>query len=455
MIVVKFGGTSVGTTEALGRAIDIVHGLRERSPVVVVSALSGITNQLDEASRAAAGGEWQKAQELIEQVRKRHESVAYELVMQKSDFLEAFNSQLNRHIEEILAVLRGMSLVGEITPRANDKIVSIGERLSSVLFAYTMRIRRLRGIPVDSGKVIITNECFGCADPIMEKTVAAAKETLVPEVERGHIPVMGGYFGSTEAGVVTTMGRGGSDYSAAIVGAAIDAEEIQIWTDVDGMMTSDPRTVPRARLIEELTFDEAAELAHFGAKVLHPKTVAPAVARGIPIRIKNTHNPESPGTFITQSGSGREGLPKAVAIRRGAQIITVTNPRMLGSSGFLGELFGVFERLDVPVDIVTTSEVSVSVTVPISDRIDGLSTELEKLGRVRSEAGYSAIAIVGEQILSDPPTVSRIFSSLEKISIVMMSLSHSGLSLVVVVRDSDADQALERIHRAAFEESEP
>jgi aspartate kinase len=277
MILIKFGGTSVGDPGHLRTAIDIVAAERDRKPVVVVSALSGVTNQLVEATQAAARGEVDHFREIVMAIRERHEAIAFELVQQKSDYLEAFLRQLGRHIDEISDILKGIALVGDVSLRAKDKIVAIGEKLSSVLFSYTMRLKTLPGVHIDSEEVVVTDENFCEASPLMPETTDAAARVLLPELERNHIPVMGGFIGRSSNGATTTLGRGGSDYSAAIIGAAIHAEEIQIWTDVNGMMTCDPRLVKSAKSIELISYEEAAELAYFGAKVLHPKTIQPLV----------------------------------------------------------------------------------------------------------------------------------------------------------------------------------
>src|SRR6059036_1079561 len=316
MIVIKFGGTSVGDAQRVANAIDIVAERKDRKPIVVVSALAGVTNDLVAASEAARECNIDRVNTIIAAVRQRHEDVAMRLVQQKFDFFESFIKQLDKQIEQIHTILRGIALLGEITPRARDKVMAIGEKLSSVLFAYSMMMRALPGEHVDSEEVVITDSRFGEANPLMEETRAAARRVLLPLIERNLIPVMGGFIGRTPDGATTTLGRGGSDYSAAIVGAAVGANEIQIWTDVDGMMTCDPRLVPAARIIERISYVEAAELAWFGAKVLHPRTIAPAVAAGIPVRVLNTHNVASPGTVITRDGDERSAGPRAVAVKR-------------------------------------------------------------------------------------------------------------------------------------------
>src|SRR5213596_716188 len=317
MIIIKFGGTSVGDAQRVANAIDIVAERKDRKPIVVVSALAGVTNDLVAASEAARACDMERVNQIIGAIRQRHEDVAMRLVQQKFDFFESFIKQLDKQIEQIHTILRGIALLGEITMRAKDKVVAIGEKLSSVLFAYSMMMRALPGEHVDSEEVVVTDAKFGEASPLMDATRAAAARVLGPIVERRRIPVMGGFIGRTKDGATTTLGRGGSDYSAAIVGAAVDAEEIQIWTDVDGMMTCDPRLIPGARIIERISYVEAAELAWFGAKVLHPKTIAPAVERNIPVRVLNTHNVASPGTLVSAEGDHRDAGPRAVAVKRG------------------------------------------------------------------------------------------------------------------------------------------
>lgn len=451
MIVLKFGGTSVGSPESLGRAIEIVESVSDRGPIVVVSALSGVTNRLVDAVEAAAAGDLDQARRAVDDIRKRHEEIAFELVMQKSDFLESFGAQVDRHVHEITTILEGAGLLREVTPRARDKIVAIGEKLSSVLFSYTMMIRKLNGIVVDSEKVVVTNERFGGADPLMTETRAAAAEHLVPQVRRGNVPVLGGYIGRSVSGATTTLGRGGSDYSAAIIGAAVDAEEIQIWTDVDGMMTTDPRVIRQARVIDLISYDEAAELAYFGAKVLHPKTIAPAVEREIPIRVKNTHNPSSPGTLITAAGKGTGAEPRAVAMKRGITVIDVTSPDMLGIPGVLARVFEVFRKHEVSVDVVTTSEVSISATFDDPGKIDGLSRELAEIGNVTVHRDHVLIGVVGKALLQNPKSGSRIFDALADVPVTLVSLASAGINLCVVVSEEDGERALRQIHAAIFE----
>ncbi|HEU5161965.1 MAG TPA: lysine-sensitive aspartokinase 3 [Thermoanaerobaculia bacterium] len=450
MIVIKFGGTSVMDADRVRRAIEIVAARQEQRPVVVVSALAGVTNELVDATRLAAAGSFDQAQALVETIRARHEAIGRQLIGQKADFLESFEAQLGRHTSQIADILRGISLVGDVSLRAKDKIVAIGEKLSSVLFSYTMRTQTLVSVHVDSENVIVTDERFGEATPDMDATRAAARKILLPELEREHIPVMGGFFGRSRNGGTTTLGRGGSDFSAAIIGAAIEADEIQIWTDVDGMMTSDPRLIKSARVIDLISYVEAAELAYFGAKVLHPKTIAPAVEKRIPIRVLNSHNPEAKGTLITMEGTTGSG-PRALALKRGIAVVHVTSSQMLGAHGFLARIFGVFSSHEFSVDLVTTSEVSVSLTI---DREEGLDPVLEEIGKfatVHLERDRAIIALVGSDVIRDRSIGARTIEALDGIPISMLSIGSSGLNFSIVVPEDAAERALREIHRRVFE----
>jgi aspartate kinase len=451
LIVIKFGGTSVGDAHRVANAIDIVAARRAQKPIVVVSALAGVTNELVAASEAARAGDGERVDKIVAAVRQRHEDVAVQLVQQKLDFFESFTRQLDKQIEQIHTILRGITLLGEITPRAKDKVVSIGEKLSSVLFAYSMMMRAVPGEHVHSEEVVITDDRFGEARPLMDETRTAARRVLLPLIERNLIPVLGGFIGSTRDGATTTLGRGGSDYSAAIIGAAVGADEIQIWTDVDGMMTCDPRLIPNARVIDTISYVEAAELAWFGAKVLHPKTIAPAVEQNIPVRVLNTHNVSSPGTLVTQEGDSRDAGPRAVALKKGVTVVNMTSSQMLGAHGFLARLFAIFEQLEVSVDLITTSEVSVSVTIDDKHNLKQLVERLAPVASVEVKENQSIVAVVGRNLMRDSEVGAKIFTALRGVPMSMFALGTSGLNLSLVVDEKDADRAVKSIHEALFE----
>lgn len=452
MIVIKFGGTSVGDADRVANAIDIVAERRHLDPIVVVSALSGVTNDLVAATEAAREGNATLIQEIVERVRARHEEVAMRLVQQKFDFYETFQRRLEKQIDEIHTILRGVGLLREVTPRAHDRIVSIGEKLSSVLFTYSMMMRGLPGEHVESEDVIRTTDAFGCATPLMDETAEAAKKSLLPPVARKHIPVMGGFIGRSSDGATTTLGRNGSDYSAAIVAAAIGADEVQIWTDVDGLLTCDPRFVPCARVIDHLSHEEAAELASFGAK-LHPRTLEPAVDAGIPIRVLNTQNAASAGTLITRDGPGATAGPRSIARKRNVTLVQMTSSKMLGAPGFLAKLFEVFGELGISIDLIATSEVSVSVTLDERKNVDELRTRLAGVADVQVHDAQCIIAVVGRNLLGDALVAARVFEAMRGIPMHMLSMGRSGLNLSIVIDDAHSDRAIQELHQALFEQA--
>ncbi len=450
MIVIKFGGTSLGDADRVANAVGIVAKRQHLRPIVVVSALAGVTNQLIAATEAAKGGDQGGVDKILYAVLMRHEDVAMRLVQQKSDFYDIFVTRLHNELDAAKTILQGICLLREITPRAKDKVLAIGEKLSSVLFAHSMMMRTLASEAVEC-ELIETDDRFGDANPDMDKTRKNVHDVLLPLVERHVIPVMGGFIGRTGDGATTTLGRGGSDYSAAIIGAAVGAEEIQIWTDVDGMMTCDPRLIPGARVIDRIAYDEAAELAWFGAKVLHPKTIAPAVGLDIPVRVLNTHNVASPGTVITRDGDDRGAGPRAVAAKRNIAVVHMTSNKMLGAHGFLARLFAIFEELKISVDLITTSEVSVSVTVDDKENLPALREKLVEVADVRIDDNQSIIAVVGRNLMGESMVGPAIFDALAGVPLTMFSLGRSGLNLSIVVEDRDADRAIKSIHHALFE----
>ncbi|MBX5479268.1 MAG: aspartate kinase, partial [Pyrinomonas methylaliphatogenes] len=326
-----------------------------------------------------------------------------------------------------------------------------GERLSSMLLTAVLRARGLPAINIDARQCIITDETFGCATPLMSETEASTRNHLLPLIERGEIPVLGGFIASSTAGRTTTLGRGGSDYSAAIIGAALRASEVQIWTDVDGVMTADPRLVPKARTIPRLSYAEAAELAYFGAKVLHPKTIEPAVARFIPVRVCNSRRPTEEGTLICAESSTSVSRIKAIAHKTGITVIQVTSARMLGAYGFLRALFEVFDRYRTVVDVVTTSEVSVSLTLDDTRALDSIVRELERLGTVQVEPRRAIICVVGEGLRTTPGIAARVFSAMRDINISLISQGASSINLTFVIDQERVAEAVARLHRAIFE----
>ena len=447
MIVVKFGGTSVGDAAAIRRAADIVKGRRDRKPIVVVSALGGATNALLAVGEQSAKGHLIGALRGVETLRDRHLRECESLLAGTSE-ADEIAAELSAMFDELAHLAEALSTLGHVTPRSLDTIAAHGEQLSANLVSAFFRHDGIDAEYVDARTVMITDECFMEAEPQTEAIAERSREILLPLVDAGKIPVMGGFIGSTQNGITTTLGRGGSDYSASLVGAALQAEAIEIWTDVDGMLTADPRVVDGSLLIEEIRFDEASELASFGAKVLHPNTIAPAVRLGIPVFVYNSRRPEGKGTRITFDAPHRP--VSAIAGKSGVTVLKVTAARMLMAHGFLRRVFEIFERHSTSVDVVATSEVSVSVTIDDASRLDALLVDLRDLGDVSIERNHGIIAIVGAGICDAGGAMGRALMALGDVRIYMMSLSATGINLTVIVDGDAVDPAIQRLHQEFF-----
>lgn len=447
MIVVKFGGTSVGDAAAIERTAAIVKGRLSRNPIVVVSALGGSTNALLAVGEQSAKGHLIGALRGVETLRTRHLKECDSLL---GDYEEAAETaaELSAMFDELAHLAEALSTLGHVTPRSLDAIASYGEQLSAHLVSAYFRRIGIDAEYVDPRTVILTDENFQEAEPQPEQIAERAREMLQPLVQAGQVPVMGGFVGSTAKGITTTLGRGGSDYSASLVGAALGAEAIEIWTDVDGMLTADPRVVDGALLIEQIRFDEASELASFGAKVLHPNTIAPAVRLGIPVFVYNSRNPEGKGTRITFDAPHRP--VSAIAGKEDVTVVKVTAARMLLAHGFLKRVFEIFERHKTSVDVVATSEVSVSVTIDDDSRLDSLLVDLRDLGDVSIERNRGIIAIVGAGICDAGGAMGRALMTLGDVHIHMMSLSATGINLTVIVDAAAVNPAMRKLHDEFF-----
>lgn len=447
MIVVKFGGTSVGDAAAIERAASIVRSRIDKQPVVVVSALGGATNALIAVGEQAAKGHLIGALSNVETLRDRHLNEC-ELLLGGTEMCDEVSGDLSAMFDELASLAEALSTLGHVTPRSLDTIAAFGEQLSSQLItAYFQRLD-LPAELVDARGVMITDASFTQAEPRTLLIADRCREVITPLIDDGKIPVLGGYIGSTESGITTTLGRGGSDYSASLVGAALHADAIEIWTDVDGMLTGDPRLVDGALLIEQIRFDEASELASFGAKVLHPNTIAPAVRMGIPVFVYNSRNPEGKGTRITFDAPHRP--VSAIAGKTDVTVVRVTAARMLFAHGFLRKVFEIFERHQMSVDVVATSEISVSVTIDNPARLDELVVDLRALGDVSIERNRGIIAIVGAGIGDAGGAMGRALIALGDTRVHMMSLSATGINLTVIVDADCVAPAIKRLHAEFF-----
>ena len=446
--IMKFGGTSVEDANAFRNVAAIVEAAAALRPVVVVSAIAGFTNALLASVQKAIESDARAATRSLDQDLRRHIAIARELLNPEScaafELIVAVTRREIRQLHKIIAV-------HPVThPPLQDEIVAYGEQLSAQLLAAVLRENNLTTRYVDARRCLKTDDNYGSAVPLPE-TTAATRAELMPLLESARIPVLGGFIGSTGNGVTTTLGRGGSDYSAAIIGAALDAREIQIWTDVSGVLTADPRIVNKARTIPVLSYQEAAELAYFGAKVLHPKTIQPAIDCRIPVRVCNSRAAGEAGTLIVAESEAAPQTVKAIAHKSGITTVQVSSARMLGAYGFLRALFEVFDRHRTAVDVVTTSEVSVSLSIDDASALPELIPELEKLGAVEVEAHRAIISIIGEGLRNTPGIAARVFSEISDINVAMISVGASSVNLTFMVEESRATETIKRLHYVCFE----
>ena len=450
----KFGGTSVEDATAIDRIAGIVKGRISDRPFVVVSAMSKVTDTLLSMAAAAGKGDRDKALDLCHQVRERHFNTAGELL--GTGLFTELHSELHSEFDSLEQLLRGISAVGELTPRTSDYVVSFGERLSSIIITAAFVARDVPATLLDARQVIITDGQHGRAIPQVDEINQQLELHAKPLIDNGRVPIMGGFIGSTREGITTTIGRGGSDFSAALAGAGLNAERIEIWTDVDGMKTTDPRICPDAHRIKVISFDEAAELAYFGAKVLHPATVLPAVEKNIPVLVLNSRNPENEGTrIVARTPQKSKSLFKAIAAKQRITIIEIVAARMLMAHGFLAAVFEIFERHRCAVDIVSTSEVSISVTVDSNEAIPAIAADLEKLAYVKFSGRQAIICLVGESIRERPGVAAQVFDAVKDINVRMISQGASEINMSFVVEETDVPAAIQRLHARFFSEVDP
>jgi len=444
----KFGGTSVADAAAFANVASIIRSAEVQRPVVVVSAIAGFTNALLASVETAQGGDARSATRRLDEWLEKHLAIASELIAEaRRETFAAAVADAKKQFRELLKIIAAYPVT---TPPLQDEIVAHGELLSSKLMAAVLGETGLPAQFVDARECIKTDENYGNATPLPE-TATTTQRRVRPVIETGSIPVLGGFIGSTANGVTTTLGRGGSDYTAAIVGAAIDAREIQIWTDVSGVLTADPRVVPDAQTIPVLSYQEAAELAYFGAKVLHPKTIQPAVERAIPVRVCNSHAPNDTSTLIVGESESLPQTIKAIAHKNGITVVQVTSARMLGAYGFLRKLFEVFDEHQTAVDVVTTSEVSVSLSLDDTASLTELIPDLEQFGSVAVETNRTIICVVGEGLRNTPGIAARIFSVIDDINVSMISVGASSVNLTFMVDQANAVETITRLHRVCFE----
>lgn len=449
--VMKFGGTSVENATAFQRVAGIIAARREMQPVVIVSAMSGVTDALLKSVQESAAGHPTEAAGALQPIFARHLAAAEELLTAEGAL--AFGAVLDRARADIFALLESIARNPEQRLALQDAVLAVGEQLSSLFLTATLCTLGVDAVAVDARRCIATDDNHGAATPLAEATEKQTTAEILPLLEQFRVPVLGGFIAASVDGKTTTLGRGGSDYTAAIIGAAISAREIQIWTDVTGVLTADPRVVGGAVTIPRLSYAEAAELAYFGAKVLHPKTIQPAVEGEIPVRICNSRAPEEAGTLVCAETETAAQTVKAIAHKTGITTVQVSSARMLGAYGFLRAIFEVFDRHRTVVDVVTTSEVSVSLSLDDTTALGSIVAELEQLGTVTVERDRAMICVVGAGLRGTPGIAARVFSTISDINVMLISQGSSSINLTFVIEERQMSEAVRRLHGTFFDVS--
>ncbi|HEY3989843.1 MAG TPA: lysine-sensitive aspartokinase 3 [Acidobacteriaceae bacterium] len=455
LVVMKFGGTSVEDAVAIRRTADIVAGrvARGLQPVVVVSAMARVTDQLLNAAAAAGRGDKSSALAASVALRARHHHTAAELIPPPG--LAPIATLLDEHFDALDELLRGLAAVGEVTPRTTDIVASYGERLSSPMVAAAFAASGIEAAHVDARDCIITDGQHTKAIPQDDLIAERLRRHVLPLAQAGRVVVVGGFIGSTPEGVTTTLGRGGSDFSAALIGGGLHAESIEIWTDVNGIMTTDPRICPDALRVRTISFDEASELAYFGAKVLHPATILPAVEKNIPVLVLNSRDAQNEGTRITALAPHCRSPFKSIAAKKRLTIIDIVANRMLMSHGYLKAVFEVFDRHKCSVDMVSTSEVSVSLTVDSNERLPEIAADLRKFADVKYEGRKALICMVGENIRGQNGIAAQVFGALTHINLRMISQGASEINMSFMIEEDDVEEAIRSLHSVFFADPDP
>lgn len=467
-LVMKFGGTSVGTSNAMTQTVRIIGTAKKDwdQVVVVTSALSGITNWLLKGAQKSIQGDMQSIYQAEAEIRRAHEQIADDLISDQVK-RKQIKQEISHLIADFINLCQAVAVLGEATPRAIDAVASLGERMSVRLLAAVLETQGVASQVVESTQLILTDDCFQNAHPDFKATMKMTPQVLLPVFQAGKVPVVTGFIGSTLGGVVTTLGRGGSDYSAGIIATALNANEVWIWTDVDGVMSADPRRISQARTIPKLTYKEVAELAYFGAKVLHPKTIRPIVEAGIELRICNTFNADHPGTRLVPDNTvEKNGAIKAVTTIDGQKLITVEGRGMLGVPGVAARAFAAVASTGTSVPLITqaSSEQSICFAVPANateDVIAALENTFKNeiinrdIDRIWATDEVVIITVVGAGMIRTPGIAGRIFSALgkKKVNVIAIAQGSSEVSISLVVDQADADKGLLSLHEIILGES--
>ena len=453
MIVMKFGGTSVANFEAITRTIFIVGGKLDQKPVVVVSALSKVTDLLYRISDAAASKDSSLTKDLLAELRQRHVSLACELLEQNPVQKESAVARVNAICDELDALANAVCAVGELSDRNKAIIISNGELLSSTIICFAMNAKGIRTNWIDARKMMVTNDAYLKGEPIESEIEKRVPEAIAEAYKGMDAVITQGFIATNLKGEQTVLGRGGSDYSASLIGMSVDAERIEIWTDVDGVRTADPRKVQNTKYLEKISFEEAAEMAHFGAKVLHPLTIEPAVKKNIPIYVLNSMNPSGKGTAILRNEFIEDGV-KSVSFKENIRVINIFSMRMINTSGFLRRVFEIFSENKVSVDLISTSEANISVTVDASQKIDAVVSELSEFAEVIVDEDKAQVSVIGKNIVRLNGMLKKTFAPLKRCNVYMISQGASFVNISFVVDRDELTEVVQDLHDHLFDNPE-
>lgn len=451
MIVMKFGGTSVANHEAITRAIEIVRGKLSERPVVVVSALSKVTDLLYKISDTAATRNREETKELLRQLRTRHIELAESLLADNAGLCSQACEKVNGICDNLESFTDAVCSLGELSERSKAIIISNGEYLSSTIICHAMNARGISTRFADARQMIITSKDFLKGEPINDEILKRTPGIISEAFRDADAVITQGFVSAAENGEPTVLGRGGSDYSASLIGMAMDAKRIEIWTDVDGVRTADPRRVQNTKCLEKISFEEAAEMAHFGAKVLHPLTIEPAIKKNIPIYVLNSMNPGGQGTAILQSCFIEDGV-KSVSCKENISVINIFSTKMINVSGFLKKVFEIFSENKVSVDLISTSEANISVTVDASQKIDKVVEQLSEFAEVFVDNDKSQISVIGKNIINLNGMLKKTFAPLRDCKIYMISQGASYVNISFVIDRVALNEVMQEIHKYLFED---
>jgi len=449
MIVMKFGGTSTQDAIAMKNVVKIVESRLSLKPVVVVSAIAQATNFLERAGKLASDGKSDDALSTLQQLADRHYGIIGVLIKD-----QGLNDNLNRIVEssfnELRELIKGVSILGELTPRALDSFYCYGELLSSRIVAAVLQERGIPSLWIDTKDFMVTDDNFNRAMPMMEIVEDKVMKVIKPVGENGIVPVTQGFIGITSGGKRTTMGRESSDYSASIIGCALTATDIQIWTDVDGVLTADPTVVETPKTVKVLSFEEAFELSYFGAKVLHPNTMLPAIEKNIPIHIYNSRKPNLSGTLVTKQTNGKSVIPKSVAYKRNVIVMNIIPKRRFGKYLFWEHIHNVLNRYNIVSFATVTSEYSYSIVIDDKNNIPAVIHDLEEVGKITISENRSIVCLVGSNLRLSSNLVNRMFNTIPDIGIELISFGASNSNLSFIVEDEKAHDVVRKIHKEFF-----